>query len=131
MEAGYITDDKLDEILSYQSNTFMKFMQSLLDKEMLSLDQINPCLNELQQLGGYSDTVMNALIHDDLEQCVDAFVPLKSKRLKEYILTFVHLSLHKLYLYSNIHLFTKNYKELFEFLLKTVTIQPWISCYKH
>ncbi|MFG6367155.1 MAG: chemotaxis protein CheX [Lachnospiraceae bacterium] len=89
VEAGYITDDKLDEILSYQSNTFMRFVQSLLDKGMIRLEQINPCLDEFQQIGGYSDIVMEALIHDDLEQCVDAFVPLKAKRLKEYTLTFV------------------------------------------
>ena len=55
----------------------------------LTIEQINPFLDEFQQLGGYSDTQMSALIHDDLEQCISIFVPLKSMQLKELTLTLV------------------------------------------
>lgn len=89
IEAGYLTDDKLDTMLTYQSNTFMKFIQSLMNKHLLAIEQINPFLDEFQQLGGYSDTQMSALIHDDLEQCISIFVPLKSMQLKELTLTLV------------------------------------------
>lgn len=89
VEAGYLTDEKLEEISSYQSNTFMIFMQGLIDKGLLSLDQINPLLNEFQTLGNFSDAQMSALIYDDLEQCVNIFVPLKSAPLKELALTLV------------------------------------------
>ncbi len=89
IEAGFLSDEKLDEILTYQTNTFMKFVQSLLDRGTFSLEQINPFLNEFQQLGGYSDAQISSLIHDDLEACIYIFVPLKSERLKEYTLTLV------------------------------------------
>lgn len=89
IDAGYLTDDKLDEILTYQSNSFMKFVQSLLNKRMITMEQINPFLNEFQQLGGYSDAQMSALIHDDLEQSINIFVPLKTMQLKELTLTLV------------------------------------------
>lgn len=89
IDAGYLTDDKLDMMLTYQSNTFMKFIQSLINKHLLTIEQINPFLDEFQQLGGYSDTQMSALIHDDLEQCISIFVPLKSMQLKELTLTLV------------------------------------------
>lgn len=89
VEAGYLTDEKLEQLFIYQSNAFMRFVQSLLDKGLLSLDQINPLLDDFQQLGGYNAAQLNSLIHDDLAQCVNIFVPLKTERLKELILTLV------------------------------------------
>lgn len=89
IEAGYLSDEKLDEILTYQSNSFMKFVQSLLDQGAFGLEQINSFLDEFQQCGGYDDAQVSALIHDDLEQCIQIFVPLKSEQLKEYTLTLV------------------------------------------
>lgn len=89
VDAGYLTDEKLDEILSYQSNTFMKFVQCLRNANLIGMEQINPLLDEFQQLGGYSDAQLSALIHDDLEQCINIFVPLKSNRLKDFVVTLV------------------------------------------
>lgn len=89
IDAGYLTDEKLDEILTYQSNSFMKFIQSLLNRGAFTLDQINPFLDEFQQNGGYNDAQLSSLIHDDLAECVNIFVPLKSVLLKEFIRTLV------------------------------------------
>ena len=68
---------------------FMKFIQSLLNKQLITIEQINPFLNEFQQLGGFSDAQLDALVHDDLEQCISIFVPLKTVQLKELTLTLV------------------------------------------
>lgn len=89
IDAGYFTDEKLDEILTYQSNAFMKFVQELFNANVLGMDQINPLLDEFQKNGEFSDAQLSSLIHDDLEQCVNIFVPLKANRLKEFVLTMV------------------------------------------
>lgn len=89
IDAGYLTDEKLDEILTYQSNAFMKFVQELLNANVLGMEQINPLLDEFQRNGEFSDAQLSSLIHDDLEQCVNIFVPLKANRLKEFVLTMV------------------------------------------
>ena len=89
IEAGHLTDEKLDQILTYQSNTFMIFIQKLLDEKFLSLDQVNPSLNEFQALRNFDNSQLSSLIHDDLEQCVNIFVPMKNARLKEYVLTLI------------------------------------------
>ena len=52
IDAEYLTDEKLDEILTYQSNAFMKFVQSMIDKHFLELGQINHFLDEFQRIGG-------------------------------------------------------------------------------
>ncbi|MCI9384859.1 MAG: chemotaxis protein CheX [Lachnospiraceae bacterium] len=89
IDAGYLTDEKLDEILTYQSNAFMKFVQELLNANVLGMEQVNPLLDEFQQNGEFSDAQLSSLIHDDLEQCVNIFVPLKANRLKEFVLTMI------------------------------------------
>ena len=75
IEAAYLTDEKLDEILTYQTNAFMKFVQSMIDNHFLDLGQINHFLDEFQRMGGYTDAQISALIHDDVEECMHIFVP--------------------------------------------------------
>lgn len=88
-EAGYLTDEKLDQILTYQQNSFMRYAQLLLNEGILTLDQINPMLDDFQKKSGFTDAQMSSLIHDDLEECVNIFVPLKSPRLRELTLTLI------------------------------------------
>lgn len=89
VEAGYLTDEKLDQILTYQQNSFMKFVQLLLNEGIVTLEQINPMLDDFQKVSGFTDAQLSALIHDDFEECVNIFVPLKSPRLKELTLTLI------------------------------------------
>lgn len=89
IEAGRLTDEKLDQILTYKQNSFMKFVQLILNEKFISLEQINPLLNDFQKISGFTDAQLSSLIHDDLEECVNIFVPLKSPRLKELALTLV------------------------------------------
>ncbi len=89
VEASLITDDKLDELMMYQSNSFMKFIQILIGKGFLSYDNVVRRIEEFQSDSGFNTEQMSALIHDDLEQCVNIFVPLKSRSLKELTMTFV------------------------------------------
>ncbi len=89
IEAGYLSDEKLEQILGYQTNTFMKFIQMLLNNNLIDLAQINTLLDEFQQNKEFTDTQMSALIHDDLEQCINIFVSFKSPYLKELTITLV------------------------------------------
>lgn len=86
---GMITNDKLDELLAYQSNNFMKFAQLLVDQGYVSYDTINHEMDEFQQKKELNDVQLSALIHDDLDQCINIFIPLKSPHLKELVKTLV------------------------------------------
>jgi CheY-specific phosphatase CheX len=89
VDEGCITDDKLDTILTYQNNSFMKFAQLLINNNYVALKDINKLLGNFQTEKGYSNSQIDSLIHDDLEQCVNIFVPLKSPSLKTLVLTIV------------------------------------------
>ena len=87
-----ITDDKLDDILAYQSNDFMKFLQLLVDDGYISYEDINQELDAFQQENEWNDEQLNALIHDDLDQCIDLFAQFESPALKELTKTFIQTS---------------------------------------
>jgi CheY-specific phosphatase CheX len=89
VEEGYLTDEKLDTIITYQSNDYMGFVQLLLDNGYIKLSDIRPLIDDFQSQGGYSNSQINALIDDDLEQCVNIFVPLKSQSLRTLVVTIV------------------------------------------
>lgn len=82
VEDGLLTDDRLEQLLTYQSNSFMCFLQLLIDKDFLHLEQITSLLGKFQEEGQFNDNQMNALIMDDLEQIASIFVPLRNPHLK-------------------------------------------------
>lgn len=82
VEDGLLTDDRLEQLLTYQSNSFLCFLQILIDKGFLQLEQITPLLGRFQEEGQFKDNQMDALIMDDLEQITNIFVPLKNPQLK-------------------------------------------------
>lgn len=86
---GLLTDYKLEELLAYQSNNFMKFVQLLVDHDYVSYESITHEIDEFQQRKELNDVQLSALIHDDLDQCISIFVPLKSPQLKELTKTLV------------------------------------------
>jgi CheY-specific phosphatase CheX len=89
VEEGCLTDDKLDTILTYQNNSFMKFAQLLINDGHTSLREINRLISDFQTEKGFGNAQLSSLIHDDLEQCVNIFVPLKSLALKTLVRTIV------------------------------------------
>jgi CheY-specific phosphatase CheX len=89
VDEGLLTDDKLDTILTYQSNNFMRFAQILINNGIITLMEINKLIGDFQTGKGYNNSQISALVHDDTEQCVNIFVPLKSPSLKTLVLTIV------------------------------------------
>lgn len=89
VEAELISDDKLDDILAYRSNNFIKFIQLLVNNGYLSYGDINQALNEFEQKNELNDEQLYAMIYDDWEQCIELFVPSENSALKELIKTLV------------------------------------------
>lgn len=87
--SGYLSEEKMEQLMLYQTNSFMRLIQALLDNKILALEQINSLLDEFQEINDFTDVQMSALIHDDVEQCVGIFAPIKSPQLKELTLTLV------------------------------------------
>lgn len=82
VQKGMLTEDRLDQILTYQNNSFMVFVQVLIDRRVIRYEQIPQLIDDFQRDGQYKDNQFAALLNDDLEQIVSIFVPLKNPYLK-------------------------------------------------
>lgn len=89
VEEGLISDDRLDHLISFQTNSFMKFMQLLVNEHFIRMDQLNQIISSFQAENEYTDSQMNSLMLDDLEEIINIFVPLKNKQLQELTATLI------------------------------------------
>ena len=89
LEEGLISDDRLDQLTSFQTNSFMKFMQLLVNEDYVRLEQLNQIISSFETEYEYTDAQMNSLMLDDLEEIIRIFVPLKNHNLHELTVTLV------------------------------------------
>ena len=89
LEEGLISDDRLDQLTSFQTNSFMKFMQLLVNEDYVRLEQLNQIISSFETEYEYTDAQMNSLMLDDLEEVIRIFVPLKNHHLHELTVTLV------------------------------------------
>ena len=89
VKEGLISDDRLEQLTSFQTNSFMKFMQLLVNEEYIRLDQLNQIISSFETEYEYTDAQMNSLVLNDLEEIIRIFVPLKNHHLHELTVTLL------------------------------------------
>lgn len=89
VEEGVMTDDRLEQVISFQTNSFMILVQNLIEKNFIQLQEVNQLIDAFQEEGKYDDSQLEALMLGDIEQIVNVFVPLKNKNLKQLTITLV------------------------------------------
>lgn len=89
VEEGLISDDRLEQLTAFQTNSFMKFMQLLVNENYVRLEQLNQIISSFETEYEYTDAQMNSLILDDLEEIIRIFVPLKNHNLHELTVTLI------------------------------------------
>ena len=89
VKEGLVSDDRLEQLTSFQTNSFMKFMQLMVNEDYIRLDQLNQIISSFETEYEYTDAQMNSLMLDDLEEVIRIFVPLKNRHMHELTVTLV------------------------------------------
>ncbi|MBE5875333.1 MAG: chemotaxis protein CheX [Lachnospiraceae bacterium] len=89
VEAGLLTEDSCEKLMTYQSNRFIVMMQYLVDKGILELSQICDLLDAFRVANDYTEVQLDAFLHEDIEQMVQTFAPCSDIRIKELLHTMV------------------------------------------
>lgn len=89
VKEGLISDDRLEQLTSFQTNSFMKFMQLLVNEDYIRLEQLNQIISSFETEYEYTDAQMNSLMLNDLEEIIRIFVPLKNRHLHELTVTLI------------------------------------------
>ena len=86
---GYLTDDQVGKLLKMQGNSYMTFIQTLVDSSYISLNDMDEMVNSFRQANGYSNSEIDALKSDDVDRIIPLFVPENGKQFTEIIATAV------------------------------------------
>lgn len=86
---GYLTDDQVGKLLKMQGNSYMTFIQTLVDSSFISMNDMDEMVNSFRQANGYSNSEIDALKSDDVDRIIPLFVPENGKQFTEIIATAV------------------------------------------
>lgn len=85
VEKGYLTDEQVGTLLSLQGNPYLKFTQTLIEKNLMTLEQIEKYVEEYKNENGFSDNDINAIKSGDVDRIINVFVRTSSAYYDDYM----------------------------------------------
>lgn len=74
IEKGYLKREDVEYLLKLQGNPYIKFVQALTEKNIMTLEQIEEALEEFKKDNGFSDADLVALKSGDIDRIIPLFV---------------------------------------------------------
>ena len=72
---GYLTPIQVERLLALQGNQYMRFCQSAIDKEILTLEQIEGALDYFKKENGFTFADMESVKSGDVDRILPLFLP--------------------------------------------------------
>ncbi len=74
IEKGYLAENQVARLLELQGNTYLIFLQAVVDLGLLTMDKLEKAEEDYQKLHGFTESDMAALKTGDVEQAVPIFL---------------------------------------------------------
>lgn len=74
IEKGYLLTEEVNYLLNLQGNSYLKFIQTLTDQNIMTMDQIESTLEEFKREYGFSDSELDVLKSGDIDRIIPVFV---------------------------------------------------------
>jgi len=74
IEKGYLLPEEVNYLLTLQGNPYLKFIQALIDMNIMNLDEIESCIEDFKNDYGLSDTELEALKSGDIDRIIPVFI---------------------------------------------------------
>lgn len=87
VEKGYLTNQQVEELLESQGDSYLLFVQTLIENNVLTMGNIQTELNEFKSIEGFTAKDMEALKSGDVDRITPIFMKDESipKFIKDYI----------------------------------------------
>lgn len=72
---GYLTEVQVERLLTLQGNEYMRFCQSAVDKDIMTLEQIEGALDYYKKENGFTFADMEAIKSGDVDRVLPLFLP--------------------------------------------------------
>lgn len=89
VQKGFLTEEQVGKLLKKQGNAYLTFIQTMVDSQLLDMEDVELVVNTFRLINGYSNSEMEALKSDETERIVPLFIPEEAKQFAEIISTAV------------------------------------------
>lgn len=86
---GYLTDEQISKLLRQQGNTYLMFVQTLVDENLITLEELENIVNDFKKANGFSNTDIENIKSDDVDRIVPIFMHDEAKDYVELAQTVV------------------------------------------
>jgi len=80
VEEGYLTEGQVETLLKKQGNAYMAFAQALENQRLMLIEQLEQLLIDFQYDNNFTDSDMDTLKSDDVDQILHLFLPLEGEK---------------------------------------------------
>lgn len=80
VEEGYLTEGQVETLLKKQGNAYLAFAQALENQQLMLVEQLEQLLIDFQQDNNFTDSDMEKLKSDDVDQILTLFIPLGGEK---------------------------------------------------
>lgn len=87
IDNNILSENEVEKLIPFQINKFYRFVQTLLNEDLIRIESIIPLIEAFKQDNELSDEGMESLIMDDLEKIINYFVPIEESYIKVMLLT--------------------------------------------
>jgi len=74
IEKGYLLPEEVNYLLTLQGNPYLKFIQSLIDMNIMSINEIESSIEDFKNDYGLSDSELEALKSGDIDRIIPVFI---------------------------------------------------------
>lgn len=74
IEKGYLLPEEVNYLLTLQGNPYLKFIQTLIDMDIMNLNEIESCIEDFKKDSGFSDSELDALKSGDIDRIIPVFI---------------------------------------------------------
>ena len=89
VERGFLTEEQVAKLLKKQGNAYLTFIQTMVDSQLLDMEDVELVINTFRLINGYSNSEMEDLKSDDPDRIVPLFIPEEGKKFAGIISTAV------------------------------------------
>ena len=89
VQKGYLTDEQVGKLLKKQGNAYLTFIQTMVDSQLLDMEDVELVVNTFRLINGYSNSEMEDLKSDETERIVPLFLPEEAKQFADIISTAI------------------------------------------
>lgn len=126
IEKGYLLKEEVNHLLNLQGNSYLKFVQALMDNNVMNMNEIETTLVEYKRDYNLSDTELEALKSGDIDRIIPVFVDTNIPFVSECIT----LAIRNIIRFINNNIMLKKSYTIKEYKFSSIAFQKLIGSHE-